>query len=116
MACDPALSLASARTWILRDVHQIDDAGPRTLSGWLNERPDADTQIMAVTAIALLSLVEAKRLSGLVLPAEHDTPEGGTPALIVPVASRRVSPDARRPHLPRHGSVRRHGHRDAPRV
>jgi transcriptional regulator of acetoin/glycerol metabolism len=60
-ASGPALSLESARTLILRDVHQLDEAGQRRLLAWLNEPHNTDTQIVSLTPIPLIPLVEAKR-------------------------------------------------------
>jgi hypothetical protein len=59
IACGQALSLDSPSTLILRDVHKLDDAGQRKLMAWANGPQSADAQIVSVTSVALLSLVNA---------------------------------------------------------
>jgi hypothetical protein len=60
IACGQALPLDGPSTLILRDVHALDDAGQRKLMAWANESHSADTQIVSLAAVALLSLVNAR--------------------------------------------------------
>jgi hypothetical protein len=50
-----------ARTLILTDVNGLDEAGQQWLMTWLNERNDADTQVISLTSVPLFALVESKR-------------------------------------------------------
>jgi hypothetical protein len=61
MVCGQALSLECASTLILRDVHQLDDAGQRTLWAWVNRPEQAATQIVSVTSIPLFASAQANR-------------------------------------------------------
>jgi len=54
-----ALRLDGARTLILRDLYQLDDAGQRQLWTWLDQQQNTDTQVVSLTPVSLASLVGA---------------------------------------------------------
>jgi len=54
-----ALPLDGPSTLILKDVHRLDSAGQQRLIAWASEPQNADTQIVSLTSVALLSLVKA---------------------------------------------------------
>jgi hypothetical protein len=61
MMCGQALSLDSASTLILRDVHQLDDVGQRTLREWVNRPEHAATQVVSVTSVPLFASARTNR-------------------------------------------------------
>jgi hypothetical protein len=64
---EPSSSLVSGapvspervRTLILTDVHTMDADGQRALLAWLNDPPNADTQVVSLASVPLFSLVQA---------------------------------------------------------
>jgi hypothetical protein len=53
------LFLEGARTLILGDVNTLDSAGQQRLLAWMNERRNADTQILALTSARVFAFVES---------------------------------------------------------
>lgn len=51
----------AAGTLILTDVDALDEAAQQWLMRWLNDRQSADTQVISLTSVPLLSLVETHR-------------------------------------------------------
>jgi hypothetical protein len=60
VACSAPLFL-DARTLILTEADTLDAGGQRRLTRWMNEPRNAQTQIISLTSVDLLPLVEAGR-------------------------------------------------------
>jgi len=57
--CGSAMSLVRAPTMVLVNVDRLDATGQRALHEWLTDAHNADSQIIALSSVALFPLVKA---------------------------------------------------------